>query len=326
MWLSNLWTSKNGVLSSSSKQQHQKNNKNDYDDEDEDYSEQQEFSISVHHGNLFGALRYQEELLWETDGDFDLICHHCSHSELMERFNKLVKIASANPSQTFFGDKNNNNNNHGIKVKGGAFETIMTYPEKPWYIAFKKEKTDFQLNARSPLSKQTRGKPLPQLHNVTVPYQGRQVHMNGFANPWRGIRSDPGHDYRDLYLAQQGWVLHFTKSSVSCSVEGHNACLPNCQRAQWFLFDHEYCSDVDDHNNNRGSIFQNVFDRDPILWFDQESDVMFRESIPPSRHVSVLGVNNNNNNGNYIMNEEELFQVAKGETKKWMKAKLWQFL
>jgi hypothetical protein len=83
--------------------------------------------------------------------------------------------------------------------------------------------------------------------------------MNGFANPWRGIRSDPGHDYRGRYLAQQGWVLHFTKDSVSCRAEGHNACLPNCNDPLWRL-DHNYCSDE--------GLRQRL--RNPLLFYDDK--------------------------------------------------------
>lgn len=304
LWISNMWV--HGLDSST---------KNENDDDGNNAASpasppaSSQYSVSLHHGNLFGALRFQEELLWETDGDFDLIAHEASHSELMSRFAKLIKLASS---------------------KQVGFETVMTYPEKPWYVAFKKEKTDFQINARSPLSKQTRGKPIAQVHNVSIPYQGRLTHVNGFANPWASVRSDPGHDYRDLYLAQQGWVLHFTKNSVACGVEGHNACLPDCRSPEKYLFDHEFCSDE--------SLMQNVFDRNPILWFDKKSDVMFREPMPSqSRHV-VVGVGvaasekndavsaGDNSAANFVMNEEELYQVANGETQKWMKNKLWQYL
>lgn len=291
LWISNMW--EYGLDDGEGEAHHIDSKHNSKKNSDQSHHQikvhnnNKKYSISVHHGNLFGALRFQEELLWETDGDFDLICHTCSHTELMDRMNKLVRVAG-----------------------GSKFETVITYPEKPWYVAFKKEKTDFQLNARSPLSKQTRGKPIPQKHNVSVSYQGRLVHMNGFASPWRSVREDPGHDYRDLYLAQQGWVLHFTKNSVACGIEGHNACLPDCRNPEHFLFDHEYCSDDE---------MGNVFDRNPILWFDEKDSVFSRKVIPEDGDFKVM-------EGVTIMNEEELHDVAYGETEKWMRNKLWQYL
>ena len=256
------------------------------------------FAVSVHHGNLFGALRYQEELLWETDGDFDLIGLRSTHDDLMARMERLVARA---------------------REKG--FEIVVTYPEKPWYVAFKRDKTDFQINARSPLSAQTRGKPA-QVHNVTVPYQGRGVFMNGFGNPWRSVRTDPGHDYRELYLAQQGWVLHFTKNSVACAIEGHNACVPDCRSAQRVV-DHDLCTD---------DMFTH-FDRNPLLWFDDEaSPVFFREPMPASRFVATtvtgaaagVAAATTSDESRY-MDERELFDVSRGETRKWMATKGWQF-
>jgi hypothetical protein len=202
------------------------------------------YGVSLHHGNLFGALRLNSELLWETDGDFDFVAFNATHEQMMARWAALIKYATA-----------------------AGFAIKVTYPEKPWYVAFTRDKTDFQLNARSPLDPQTRGRP-PQVHNVTVAYQGRKAFVNGFQNPWRGIRADPGHDYRDRYLAQQGWVLAFTKKSVSCGVPGHNACLPPCNR-RGNVLDHGRC-DAADVGGDKALVAPF---RDPILLFDSASGV-----------------------------------------------------
>ena len=210
------------------------------------------FGISLHHGNLFGALRFSEELLWETDGDIDFIAFNATHEELIDRMERLV-----------------------AEAKKVGFEIKLNYPEKPWYVQFLRDKTDFQINGRSVLDEATRGRP-PQRHNVTVWYQGRRVFVNGFQNPWRSVRLDPGHDYRDAYLAQQGWVLHFTKNAVSCKVDGHNACLPDCNQLPWQL-DHGRCTPGGGEgraaSSAAGHLPQPVHYslRNPILLFDAEA-------------------------------------------------------
>ena len=209
------------------------------------------YGISLHHGNLFGALRMGVELLWETDGDLDLIAFDDTHGEMMSRFENLKKQAEKD-----------------------GFEVKVTYPEKPWYTSFLKDKTDFQLNARSVLDPKTRGKP-PHMHNVSVMYQGHRCYVNGFQNPWQSIRTDPGHDYRDHYLAQQGWVLHFTNASVACGVPGHPACLPTCNHRH-HLLDHNYCApdafENLDIKRSPGAQHLPVIYRDPILWHGAEGE------------------------------------------------------
>lgn len=316
LWIANSWIYGQPVRSTSSNKRHQEDD-DDHDEDvnhNDDHDDEPKYSVSVHHGNLFGALRIQEELLWETDGDFDLIGHRSSHNDLLDRMKKLVAAAEKR-----------------------GFEIVITYPEKPWYIAFKRDggRTDFQINARSPRSTQTRGKP-PQEHNVTISYQGRRVFMNGFANPWKSVRLDPGHDYRELYLAQQGWVLHFTKDSVSCGVEGHNACLPDCRASaakQDYRGrrDHEWCSDDE----------MSLFARNPILWFDKES-TFYPPKMPQSdKKANASSGNNNYNNNNNLGNsnpdnsnnkqsrgfdETELELLSRGEARRWMKEHLWRFL
>ena len=120
-------------------------------------------------------------------------------------------------------------------------------------------------------------------------------------------------------------MLHWTKNSVSCGIKGHNACLPDCTSPENYLFDHEFCSS--------GELNSNIFDRNPILWFDQEDSVMYREPMPESRFSATStqesissAVGGGGGGENYVMNEVELYHIAKGETKKWMKNKLWQFL
>eukprot|EP00759_Apiculatamorpha_spiralis_P042420 PhF_6_TR40492/c1_g1_i1/m.60567 len=176
------------------------------------------YGISLHHGNLFGALRFGTELLWETDGDIDMVAFGLTHDELMGRWLALQ-----------------------AKAKEDGWTTRTTYPEKPWYTSFYHERTDFQMNARSTADPLTRGRP-PHIHNLTILYQGYAVHVNGFQNPWEGVRADPGHDYRDHYLAQQGWVPGFTQDSIGCKEPEHNACLPNCNDPYRRL-DHNWCSD-----------------------------------------------------------------------------------
>lgn len=236
------------------------------------------YAISLHHGNLFGALRIHSELFWETDGDIDFVAFNLSHAQLIDRYEKLQAHATAN---------------------GFTIET--TYPEKPWYVSFKKDKTDFQVNARSVLDPLTRGKP-PQKHEISIAYQGRNVFMNGFKNPWRGIRADPGHDYRNLYLAQQGWVLHFTKKSVSCLVPHHDACLPDCNRREWKL-DHNFCSDAE----------LDAEYRDPILLFDDSWRSLSLDEVwieTASAKDPMI---------------QSLQKVAAGERAKWERSHNWQF-
>eukprot|EP01062_Namystynia_karyoxenos_P057669 TRINITY_DN487_c0_g4_i1.p1 TRINITY_DN487_c0_g4~~TRINITY_DN487_c0_g4_i1.p1 ORF type:complete len:706 (+),score=236.34 TRINITY_DN487_c0_g4_i1:72-2120(+) len=191
------------------------------------------YAVSVHHGNLFGALRLGAELLWETDGDLDFVSFNLTNAQLQERARALVEELRRR--------------GYGVKVP---------HPAKPWYINLLRNKTDFQISLRSTRDPRTAGKP-PHVHTVSLLYQGRRVFVNGFSNPWRGIRADPGHDYREHYLAQQGWVLHFTDESVNCKDGSHNACLPPCNSWAWRL-DHNYCTD---------SIEPNY--RDPYLWFDE---------------------------------------------------------
>ena len=209
------------------------------------------YGISLHHGNLFGALRMGQELLWETDGDIDFISFDDSHDEMMARWDAFLQHA-----QTHAG-----------------FEVKVTYPEKPWYVSLLRDKTDFQVNCRGVKSELTRGKP-PQVHNLTVWYQGVRSYVNGFQNPWKEIRSDPGHDYRVQYLAQQGWVLNFAKQSIGCFVsdaqsgaaagnvtEGafaHNACLPPCNDP-FNIADHNLCS------LDEGSDFSDWRDMQPVI-------------------------------------------------------------
>jgi hypothetical protein len=186
------------------------------------------YGVSLHHGNLFGALRMNDELLWETDGDIDFISFDDSHGEMMTRWDAFLQH---------------------IQTHAG-FEVKVTYPEKPWYVSLLRDKTDFQVNCRGVLSEQTRGKP-PQVHNITVWYQGVRCFVNGFQNPWQSVRSDPGHDYRGQYLAQQGWVLNFAKQSIGCLLQNessggngafaHNACLPSCNDPL-NIADHNFCS------------------------------------------------------------------------------------
>jgi hypothetical protein len=176
------------------------------------------YGISLHHGNLFGAMRFGTELLWETDGDLDLIAFGVSHDELMTRWEALQ-----------------------AKAQEDGWTVRTTYPEKPWYTSFYHDRTDFQMNARSTIDVLTRGRP-PQIHNLTVRYQGYLVHVNGFQNPWEGIKSDPGHDYRDMYLAQQGWVPGFTSDAIKCKEPDHNACLPECNDP-FRRLDHNLCTD-----------------------------------------------------------------------------------
>jgi len=176
------------------------------------------YGISVHHGNLFGALRFGTELLWETDGDFDMIAFGASHEELLTRWSELQGQA-----------------------KKDGFIVKTKDPQKPWYTTFARDRTDFQLNARSTTDRLTRGKP-PQIHNLSLAYQGYLVHVNGFQNPWEGIQLDPGHDYREQFLAMQGWVTGFTTASIACKEPGHNACLPECNDP-FHLLDHSYCTD-----------------------------------------------------------------------------------
>ncbi|KAJ9449439.1 hypothetical protein DIPPA_31892 [Diplonema papillatum] len=189
------------------------------------------YAVSVHHGNLFGAMRMGEELLWETDGDFDLIGFNLTGEQLIARGAALTDL---------------------LKQEGFS----VTAPHrKPTYLNVLRNKTDFQISLRSPKDPSTAGKP-PHEHTLSVAYQGRRVFVNGFQNPFRGIRADKGHDYRDHYLAQQPWVLHFTKNSIGCKTgTWHNACLPSCMNPSWVL-DHNFCSDDEIAAN----------DRNPYLW------------------------------------------------------------
>ncbi|CUG87954.1 leishmanolysin-like protein, putative [Bodo saltans] len=177
------------------------------------------YGVSLHHGNLFGALRFGAELLWETDGDFDFVSFDDSHDAMMQRWQSFISYVTTH----------------------AGFETKVPYPEKPWYVNFLRDKTDFQLNVRGIHSEFTRGRP-PHIHNISVYYQGYRTYMNGFQNPWQGIRADPGHDYRRRYLTQQGWVLAFTKKAISCKVEGHPSCLPPCGDPA-FQSRHQFCDE-----------------------------------------------------------------------------------
>jgi hypothetical protein len=183
-------------------------------------SSSRRYGVSLHHGNLFGALRFGAELLWETDGDFDLISFDDTHDTMMQRWQAFIAYVTTH----------------------AGFETKVPYPEKPWYVNFLRDKTDFQMNVRGVHSEFTRGRP-PHIHNVTVYYQGYRAYVNGFQNPWQGIRSDPGHDYRRRYLTQQGWVLAFTKKSISCKIVGHPSCLPPCGDPA-FQSRHQFCDET----------------------------------------------------------------------------------
>lgn len=177
------------------------------------------YAISLHHGNLFGALRMGVELLWETDGDIDFVSFDDSHEEMMQRWEAFTQYVASH----------------------AGFEVKVNYPEKPWYVSLLRDKTDFQVNVRGMKSEFTRGRP-PHIHNVSLYYQGFRVYVNGFQNPWVGVRSDPGHDYRRTYLSQQGWVLNFAKSSISCKIPGHPACLPDCADST-LTSDHNRCDE-----------------------------------------------------------------------------------
>lgn len=186
--------------------------------------------MSLHAGNLFGALRIGKELLWETDGDFDLIALDDSHEELISRFNKLLSFLSGGDS----------------KVEDGFYFSVKPAEDgKEWYASILRDKVDFQLNARSAIDPRTRGKP-PHAFNISVLYEGVPVFMNGFQNPWQGIRSAPGHDYRRLYLSQQKWTpnRHHVRS-VECrgydnKLNTSIVCLPPCNLMSYQM-DHSYC-------------------------------------------------------------------------------------
>eukprot|EP01060_Flectonema_neradi_P015090 TRINITY_DN21773_c0_g1_i1.p1 TRINITY_DN21773_c0_g1~~TRINITY_DN21773_c0_g1_i1.p1 ORF type:complete len:645 (+),score=101.28 TRINITY_DN21773_c0_g1_i1:58-1992(+) len=178
------------------------------------------YAVSIHHGNLFGAMRMGEELFWETDGDIDLVSFNLTNPQLVERGRELIE-----------------------KLKSVGFSVTMPH-RKMTYLNVLRNKTDFQISLRSTKDPMTAGKP-PHKHRIHVLYQGRKVYVNGFQNPWYGIKADKGHDYREQYLAQQPWVLHFTKDSISCIAGFHNACLPPCSSPEW-IADHNYCSDVID--------------------------------------------------------------------------------
>ena len=195
-------------------------------------SKKHRFGVSVHHGNLFGALRMGEELLWETDGDFDLVSFNYTNAQLISKGQKLVD-----------------------KLHENGFSVRMPHMGKLTYLNVLKNKTDFQISLRSTNDPNTAGKP-PHQHTVLLRYQGRDVYVNGFSNPWKGIKSDKGHDYREQYLAQQPWVLHFTSESIGCKGGFHNACLPPCNSPTWRM-DHNYCSDDD---------LSNAHSRNPFLW------------------------------------------------------------
>ena len=177
-----------------------------------------QYAVSIHHGNLFGAMRMGEELFWETDGDIDLVSFNLTNQQLVQRGTELIS-----------------------KLKEVGFSVTMPH-HKMTYLNVLRNKTDFQISLRSTKDPMTAGKP-PHHHRIHVLYQGRKVYVNGFQNPWYGIKADKGHDYREHYLAQQPWVLHFTKESISCVAGFHNACLPPCSSQDW-IRDHNYCSDT----------------------------------------------------------------------------------
>eukprot|EP01064_Diplonema_japonicum_P028815 TRINITY_DN4517_c0_g1_i1.p1 TRINITY_DN4517_c0_g1~~TRINITY_DN4517_c0_g1_i1.p1 ORF type:complete len:632 (+),score=80.58 TRINITY_DN4517_c0_g1_i1:178-1896(+) len=199
------------------------------------------YAVSVHHGNLFGAMRMGTELLWETDGDFDLVAFNLTNDQLIERGQAVYNV---------------------LRSKGF---TIKFPHRKLSYANVLKDKTDFQISLRSPKDPLTAGKP-PHVHTVSVMYQGRKVFVNGFDNPWKGIRADKGHDYREHYLAQQPWVLHFTNESIHCKGGYHNACLPPCASPSW-ITDHNYCTDT----------ALNPEWRDPFLWDRDDNDAWFHQ-------------------------------------------------
>ena len=190
-------------------------------------------AVSLHHGNLFGALRLGEELLWEQDGDFDLVSFNYTGPELRAAGDRLV-----------------------ARLRSDGYHVEMPRHGLVTYLNVYRNKTDFQINLRSPRDSATAGKP-PHRHKRFLMYSGRKVYMNGFANPWRGVRADKGHDYGDQYLQQQPWVQTHTSKAIGCK-KGvyHNACLPQCNDAEW-MQDHEYCSD--DGLTAAGM-------RNPLLW------------------------------------------------------------
>jgi hypothetical protein len=183
------------------------------------------YGVSLHHGNLFGALRTGSELLWDTDGDIDFIGFDDSHDEMMQRWDKFLSYLSESAE-------------------------------------IQRNESELQISVRGPKSPQTRGRPA-QIHNVSVYYQGFRVYVNGFRNPWQSIRSDPGHDYRRRYLTMQGWVPEFTRKSVQCyALNGtHNACLPPCNTPEW-LADSNFCSPVGDAD---ALLSDELWLRDPLL-------------------------------------------------------------
>lgn len=188
------------------------------------------YMLSVHAGNLFGALRFNKELLWETDGDLNLVALKASHTELIERFNRLLTALE------------------GYRYPGSS-EPIFTVRRssdgKPWYASvLLGNKVDIQLNARSAADPLTRGKP-PHHHNVTILYNGVRVGINGFQNPWQGVRSAPGHEYGRLYLSMQKWTTQRRSSkALHCKATGGvlaRWCLPDCNSMR-SKADHNYCS------------------------------------------------------------------------------------
>ena len=206
------------------------------------------YALSLHAGNLFGALRIEKELLWETDGDFDLVAFDDGHEGLVKRFGKLLAFLGGRDGSA--GGKHSSSTSSDSPYH---FEVKPAEDGKPWYASILRGAVDFQLNARSVLDPRTRGKP-PHVHNVSVLYEGARVFVNGFQNPWQGVRSAPGHDYRRLYLAQQKWTpnRHRAKSIECSSSSGGNGngnvttahlCMPPCNALRYRL-DRGYCDAV----------------------------------------------------------------------------------